>query len=103
MLERGLWPCLADLSFWVARQRGSHAAPGGRRGAPVSGSSGDTGTLLLEGLFDFFSGVFEVAFGPQCPAAAGLPAERPARSAAAVMLRSIPPNTTPWNGDMDLQ
>ena len=39
----------------------------------------------------------------QCPASAGLPAERPARSAAAVMLRSIPPNTTPWNGDMDLQ
>src|ERR1051326_5120391 len=63
MLERGLWPCLADLSFWVARQRGSHAAPGGRRGAPVSGSSGDTGTLLLAGVFDFFSGVFEVAFG----------------------------------------
>jgi hypothetical protein len=39
----------------------------------------------------------------QCPAATGLSAERPARSAAAVMLRSIPPNTTPWNGDMDLQ
>jgi hypothetical protein len=39
----------------------------------------------------------------QCPAGAGLSAERAARSAAAVMLRSIPPNTTPWNGDMDLQ
>ena len=39
----------------------------------------------------------------QCPAGAGLSAARPARSAAAVMLRSIPPNTTPWNGDMDLQ
>jgi len=39
----------------------------------------------------------------QCPAGAGLSAERLARSAAAVMLRSIPPNTTPWNGDMDLQ
>jgi transposase-like protein len=31
----------------------------------------------------------------QCPANAGLSAARPARSAAAVMLRSIPPNTTP--------
>ena len=39
----------------------------------------------------------------QCPAGAGLPGAPPARSAAAVMLRSIPPNTTPWNGDMDRQ
>jgi hypothetical protein len=39
----------------------------------------------------------------QCPAGAGLTTERPARSAAAVILRSIPPNTTPWNGDMDRQ
>ena len=30
-------------------------------------------------------------------------AERPACSAAVVMLRSIPSNTTPWNGDMDRQ
>jgi hypothetical protein len=39
----------------------------------------------------------------QCPAATGLSAARLARSAAVVMLWSIPPNTTPWNGDMDLQ
>jgi hypothetical protein len=35
--------------------------------------------------------------------ARGLSAARLARSAVAVMLRSIPPNTTPWNGDMDRQ
>jgi hypothetical protein len=39
----------------------------------------------------------------QRPAGACLSAGRPARSAAAVMLRSIPPKTTPWNGDMDRQ
>ena len=33
----------------------------------------------------------------------GLVRRAAGRSAAAVMLRSIPPNTTPWNGDMDLQ
>ena len=39
----------------------------------------------------------------QCPVGAGLSAARLARSAAAVMLRSIRPNTTPWSGDMDRQ
>jgi hypothetical protein len=39
----------------------------------------------------------------QCPAGAGWSAARLARSAAVVMLRSIPPNTMPWNGDMALQ
>ncbi|MGH3408069.1 MAG: hypothetical protein ACRDRJ_37045 [Streptosporangiaceae bacterium] len=37
------------------------------------------------------------------PAGTGLRAERSARSAARVMLRRIPPNTTPWNAAMDRQ
>ena len=39
----------------------------------------------------------------QRPVGTGFSVARSARSAAAVMLRSIPPNTTPWNGDMDRQ
>jgi hypothetical protein len=38
------------------------------------------------------------ARGERC----GSPA-RPGRSAAAVMFRSMPPNTMPWNGEMDRQ
>jgi hypothetical protein len=39
----------------------------------------------------------------QCLTGRGESPARSACSAAAVMFRSMPPNTTPWNGEMDRQ
>ncbi len=101
-------PGYASHSGWPTRRRSRGMAPSGKAGlvtrlppyAPQRAVAGAFYQVRAVNSIPLWSRPGAVA---QCPAGAGLSAARLARSAAAVMLRSIPPNTAPWNGDMDLQ